>query len=75
MDGEQPDWAQCTKKCPHQDGQHLLGYFLVYHKRGVERAYQKMSAKEKVDLKQMMVDMYELGADDEQPPPPSLTPV
>ena len=30
------------------------GRFLVQHKRDVERAYQKMSAKEKVDFKQKM---------------------
>jgi hypothetical protein len=38
-------------------------------------AYQKMSAKEKVDFKQKMVEMYEMGADDGQPLPPSLTPI
>ncbi len=38
-------------------------------------AYQKMSTKEKVDFKRKMAEMYELGADDGQPPPPSLTPI
>ncbi len=34
-----------------------------------------MTAKEKVDFKRKMAEMYELGADDGQPPPPSLTPI
>jgi hypothetical protein len=41
----------------------------------VERAYQMMSAKEKMDFKWKMADMYESGANDGQPPPPSLTPI
>jgi hypothetical protein len=43
--------------------------------RDVEQAYQKLSAKEKVDFKRKMAEMYESGADDGQPPPPSLTPI
>jgi hypothetical protein len=41
----------------------------------MERAYQKMSTKEKVDFKWKMAEMDELGADNGQPPPPSLTPI
>jgi hypothetical protein len=41
----------------------------------VERAYQKMSTKEKVDFKWKMAEMYESGAKDGQPPPPSLIPI
>ncbi len=63
------------QKCTYQDGQHLLACFLGYHKRYVEQVYQKMSAKEKVDFKQKMAEMYEWVADNGQPPPPSLTPI
>jgi hypothetical protein len=49
------------------------GCFSAQYKRDVERAYQKMSAKEKVDFKQKMAEMYEAGADDGRSPPPSLT--
>ncbi len=48
---------------------------MAYHKRDVERAYQKMSAKEKVDFKLKMAEMYESGADDGQPLPSSITPI
>jgi hypothetical protein len=51
------------------------GCFLVQHKRDVEWVYQKMSAKEKVDFKQKMAEMYEPGADDGQSLPPTLTPI
>jgi hypothetical protein len=51
------------------------GCFLVRHKRDVEQAYQKMSAKEKVDFKQKMAKVYKAGADDGQSPLPSLTPI
>ncbi len=48
---------------------------MAQHKRDVEKAYQKMSAKEKVDFKWKMAEMYESGADDGQSPPPSLNPI
>jgi hypothetical protein len=41
----------------------------------MEQAYQKMSAKEKVDFKQKTGEIYESGADNGQPPPPSFTPI
>jgi hypothetical protein len=49
------------------------GCYLVQHKRDMEQAYQKMSATEKVDFKQKMVEIYKAGADDEQSLPPILT--
>jgi hypothetical protein len=49
------------------------GCFLAQQKRDVERAHQKMSAKKKVDFKWKMAEINKAGADDEQPPPPSLT--
>ncbi len=51
------------------------GCFLVQHTRDVDRAYQKMSAKEKVDIKQKMAKIYKVGADNGQSLPPSLTPI
>ena len=47
---------------------------MAQQKRDVERAHQKMSAKKKVDFKWKMAEINKAGADDEQPPPPSLTP-
>jgi hypothetical protein len=46
---------------------------LEKQKRDVERAYQKMSAKEKSDLKQKMAKINKAGADNGQSLPPSLT--
>jgi hypothetical protein len=51
------------------------GCFLVQQKRDMERAYQKMSAKEKVHFKRKMVKMDKAGADGGQSQPPSLTPI
>ncbi len=51
------------------------GRFLVQQKWDVERAYQKMSAKEKIDFKRKMAEIHKAGADNGQSPSPSLTPV
>ncbi len=51
------------------------GCFLAQHKRDVEQVYGKMSAKEKVDFKRKMADIFEAGADNGQSLPPSLTPI
>ncbi len=53
----------------------LYGCFLAQQKRDAEQAYQKMSAEEKVEFNQKMVESTEAGADNWQSPPPSLTPV
>ncbi len=47
------------------------GCFLAQHKRDVERVYWRMFAKENVDFKWKMADIYKVGADDGQPPSPS----
>jgi hypothetical protein len=47
----------------------------VQHKRDVKRAYQKMSAKEKVDFKQKMAEISKAVAGDRQSLPPNLTPI
>ena len=44
-------------------------------KRDVERAYQKMTAAEKVVFKQKMAEYNEADADDGETPPPTPTPV
>jgi hypothetical protein len=41
----------------------LYGHFLVLQKRNAERAYQKMSAKEKADFKGKIAEINEVGAD------------
>jgi hypothetical protein len=51
------------------------GCFLVQQKRDAEWAYQKISIKEKADLKQKMAEIDKAGADNGQSPPPSLTPI
>ena len=49
------------------------GRFLSQHKRDAERAYQKMSDKEKDDFKRKMAEVYVAGADDVQSASSSLT--
>jgi hypothetical protein len=49
------------------------GCFFAQHKRDLEQAYQKMSAKEKVDFKWKMAEINKADADNGQSPPPSLT--
>jgi hypothetical protein len=44
------------------------GCFLAQHKRDVERAYQKKFAKEKVDFKRKMAEIYEVGVGNGQSP-------
>ncbi len=53
----------------------LYGHFFAQQKRDAERAYQKMSTKEKVDFKCKTAEIDKAGKDDWQSPPPSLTPV
>jgi hypothetical protein len=61
------------RNAPIERADTSYGCFLVQHNRDGERAYQKISTKAKVNFKQKMVEMYEVGADDRQSPPPSLT--
>ena len=52
------------------------GCFLAQQKRdGAERAYQKMSDKEKVDFKWKMAEIDVVGANDVQSVSSSLTPI
>jgi hypothetical protein len=51
------------------------GRFEEQKKRDVERAYQKMTAAEKVVFKQKMAEYDEADADDGETPPPTPTPV
>jgi len=50
----------------------MCGRFLAQQKSDAERAYQKMSAEEKVAFKQKMAVIDEAGGES---PPTSLTPV
>ncbi len=49
------------------------GRFFSQQLRDAERAYQKMSDKEKVDFKRKMAEVYVAGADDMQSASSSLT--
>jgi len=51
------------------------GHFLVQQKRDAERAYQKMTDKEKVDFKWKMGEIDVAGANDMQSVSSSQTPV
>ncbi len=63
------------RNAPNKMDNTSYGCFLAQQKRDIERAYQKMSAKEKVKFKLKMVEINKAGADIGQSPPPSLTPI
>ncbi len=56
-------------------GDTAYGRFEEQKKRGVEQAYQKMTAAEKEVFKQKMAEYDEMDADDGETPPPTPTPV